>query len=52
MSKSYPDPNRMTIRIEPSHIEMMNQAAGSGRVNYSAFIRTAIEQTYGQKKAG
>lgn len=45
----------MTIKVSQSHIESINRAAGHGKVNYSAAIRYAIEQTYGeygQKKAG
>lgn len=40
----------ITIKVSQSHIESINRAAGSDKVNYSAAIRYAIEQTYGQKK--
>lgn len=48
-------PMPVTFMANQSHIEMINRAAGSGKVNYSAAIRYAIEQTYGeyvQKKVG
>lgn len=42
----------LTVKVHSEHIKILNQAAGSGKVNYSAFVRHAIEQTYGDKKMG
>jgi hypothetical protein len=46
MPKSQGKLERLTITLEPRHLQAMNRHADCDRVNYSQQIRAALDQAY------